>query len=419
MNRPSALQTAGLIFSFVTTLSANAAEEPKAVSKDNTAVPAEADRSALVQGNTRFGLDLYAKLSRAPGNAFLSPFSISTALAMTAAGARGETARQMNDVLRFPFEADRIDPAFASLIHSLRPAGEKPAYQLHTANALWGQRGYHFLPGFVATLRGPFGAALEEVDFRGATETARRTINTWVENQTAGKIQDLIASGVLDTSTRLVLTNAIYFKGDWSSPFRAEQTHEDDFHGADGRKVRVPLMHQTGRFGYAEDESMQVLELPYRGGDLAMVVLLPKKVDGLAEIEAALAPASLAARVDALQETRVVVTLPRFKLTAQFELTATLAALGMTLPFSDRADFSGMNGGSEPLQISAVIHKAYVDVNEAGTEAAAATAVGIRAMAVMPQPAVNFRADHPFLFLIRDRRTGSVLFLGRLMQPGG
>ena len=418
MIRPRALQSAALIFSFVTALSAHAAEEAELVPNNNATV-AEADRSALVQGNTRFGLDLYARLSRAPGNTFLSPFSISTALAMTASGARSETARQMNEVLGFSLEADRIDPAFASLIQTLRPAGEKPAYQLHTANALWGQHGYHFQPGFVATLRGPFGAALEEVDFRGATETARRTINTWVENQTAGKIQDLIASGVLDASTRLVLTNAIYFKGDWSSPFRAEQTHEDDFHGAAGRTVRVPLMHQTGRFSYAEDESVQALELPYAGGDLALVVLLPKKPDGLAEAEAALTAESLAARVAALQDTRMDVALPRFKLTAEFELTSTLAALGMTLPFSDRADFSGINGGNEPLQISAVIHKAYVDVNETGTEAAAATAVGIRAMAVMPQPPVTFRADHPFLFLIRDRRSGSVLFLGRLMQPGG
>ncbi len=420
MNWLSTLRTASLIFSITLTGSAHAAEEPKPVLKDKATTPADADRSALVRGNTTFGLDLYARIRKAPGNAFLSPFSISTALAMTAAGAGGETARQMDEVLRFPFGADRGNPAFESLIQSLRPAGEKPAYQLHTANALWGQRGYHFLPGYVATLRGPFGAALEEVDFRGATEVARRTINTWVENQTAGKIQDLIGSGVIDASTRLVLTNAIYFKGNWSSPFRPEQTREDDFHVAPGRTVRVPLMHQTGQFGYAEDELVQVLELPYIGGDLTMVVILPKRTEGLSAVDLALSTEWLAARLESLQSTRVDVALPRFKLTAEFELTPALTALGMTLPFSDRADFSGMNGGNEPLQISAVIHKAFVDVNETGTEAAAATAVGIRAMSAMiPKPPIPFRADHPFHFLIRDRRSGSVLFLGCLTQPGG
>jgi serpin B len=419
MIRRRTLLTPVFVFAFSAPVPADASEEPKTVSRD-IAAPADADRDALARGTAAFGQKLYGQLRRGPGNAFLSPFSISTALAMTAAGARGDTARQMNDVLQLPVGAERVGPAFGSLIASLRPpAGAKPAYELHTANALWGQRGYHFLPAYLATLRGPFAAAFEEVDFRGATEPARRTINTWVERQTAGKIQDLIASGVLDASTRLVLTNAIYFKGSWEKPFRGAQTREDDFHVAAGRTVRVPLMHQTGRFSYAEDDQVQVLELPYIGGDLAMVVVLPKQREGLGAFEATLTPEALAARLGRLEPSEVAVALPRFKLTAEFELSRTLAALGMTLPFSDRADFSEMNGGSEPLQIAAVIHKAYVDVNEAGTEAAAATAVGIRAtMALIPKPPIPFRADHPFLFLIRDRRTANILFLGCLTQPG-
>jgi serpin B len=393
-----------------------AAEGPKPMPVQDAAP--QADLAALARGNTTFGLDLYAQLRRQPGNAFLSPFSISTALAMTAAGAGGETARQMADVLKFPFATDRVDAAFETLVRSVRPAGEKPAYALHTANALWGQRGYHFLPRFVATLRGPFAAGFEELDFRSAPEDARRTINTWVEEQTAGKIRDLIASGFLDAQTRLVLTNAIYFKGDWSRPFHREQTREGDFRDGGGETHRVPLMHQTARFGYAEDDTSQTLELPYVGGDLAMVVILPRKADGLPALEAGLTPDALAQRLGRLESRPVDVALPRFKLTSTFELTRPLSALGMTLPFSDRADFSGINGGSEPLQISAVIHKAFVDVNEVGTEAAAATAVGIRALSAIPQPPVSFRADHPFLFLIRDRRTDSVLFLGSLTKPG-
>jgi serpin B len=422
MNRARLVRVATLLCSLGAMRAAQAGEEPKTVPSEKTAAPADADRAALIQGNTTFGLNLYGRLRQqsGPANAFLSPFSLSTALAMTAAGARGETARQMNEVLAFPFGADRVNAAFAPLIASLRPTGDKPAYALHTANALWGQRGYHFLPEYVASLRNSFGAKLEEVDFIAATEAARRTINTWVEQQTAGKIQDLIGSGILDAQTRLVLTNAIYFKGSWATPFRASATREDDFHVAPGRAVRVPLMQQTAHFNYAEDDAVQVLELPYSNGDLSMVVLLPKRRDGLAAVEAALSTGSLTARLERLQSAEVAVALPRFKLVAEYELGAPLAALGMTRAFSDRADFSGMNGGAEPLQISAVIHKAYVDVNEEGTEAAAATAVTIRATAAMiPRPPIPFRADHPFLFLIRDRRSGSVLFLGSLTQPGG
>jgi serpin B len=413
-----------LIGSFVpgllalTASAALAIEEPKPMPRQDTST-ASTDLPAVVRGNAAFGLNLYARLRKAPGNTFLSPYSLSTALAMTAAGARGETARQMAEVLGLPADPARTNAAFAALVESLRPPGARPPYELHTANALWGQRGYRFREEFLATLRGSYRATFEAVDFEHATESARQTINASVEKETAGKIRDLIAAGVLDAQTRLVLTNAIYFKGSWSNPFRAEATREDDFHLPGNRTARMPLMNQTARFGYAEDQDCQVLELPYAGGDLAMVVLLPRKNDGLAELERSLSPEALARRLDQLQGTSVAVALPRFQLTATFELTRTLADLGMTLPFSDRADFSGINGGEEPLQISAVIHKAYVDVNETGTEAAAATAVGIRATAAfIPKPPVPFRADHPFVFLIRDRRTGCVLFLGCLTDPG-
>ncbi len=257
------------------------------------------------------------------------------------------------------------------------------------------------------------------VDFLHALEPARLAINRRVEEQTEEKIKDLIASGVLDTTTRLVLTNAIYFKGDWSRPFKPAATYQDDFHLADGRKVKVPLMRQTDDFGYAEDDRVQALQMHYRGGYLSMTVVLPKAKDGLAEIESDLTPEKLEAWHKALHDREVIVTFPKFTMTSEFDLGRTLGQLGMPLVFSDQADFSGISPGPEPLKISAVIHKAFVDVNETGTEAAAATAIGLAAAAApLPTQPVVFRADHPFLFLIRDRQSGSILFLGRVSQPG-
>src|SRR3954471_4180560 len=225
-----------------TVMAAHAPPEPFMAIQAQENAETRARLLGLVKANNAFGFDLHARLRRAPGNTFLSPFSLSTALAMTADGARGETARQMASVLRFPFGQDRLNAAFASLIRSVRPGDEDAARgeQLRTANALWGQRGYQFLPEFVATLRGPFEATFDELDFRHAVEEARSTINTWAEDKTRGKIQDLIAPGFLDSSTRLVLTNAVYFKGSWSQPFHTERTQDEDFHLDADKTVRVP-----------------------------------------------------------------------------------------------------------------------------------------------------------------------------------
>ncbi len=246
---------------------------------------------------------------------------------------------------------------------------------------------------------------------------ASQEINRWVEKQTADKIKDLIKPSDLDRDTRLVLTNAIYFKGDWTKPFHDRNTREEDFTVSAQKKVKVPLMQQTAAFGYQEEETLQVLEMPYAGRELAMVVLLPKNADGLAELEKAISTEKLAGLLARLATGDVITFLPKFKLETSFELKPTLQALGMKLPFSG-ADFSGINS-QEELEISTVIHKAYVDVNEQGTEAAAATGVVVtRAMAVRrPEPIPVFRADHPFLFLIRDTRSGAILFLGRVEDP--
>jgi serpin B len=371
----------------------------------------------MIRGNDEFALDLYANLRGRPGNLFLSPYSLSTALAMTYAGARGETAEEMARTLHFSLPPDRLHAAFSNLIRQIHGDGEPRPYLLAVANALWGQEGEEYLPEFLRLLEDHYGAGLRRVNFRDP-ERARRAINAWAEEQTRGKIPDLLPPTLPRPDTALALTNAIYFKGDWSSPFARKATLEEDFRVAADQSLRVPMMHQAGRFPYLDGGTFQALELPYAGDALSMVVLLPKEVDGLAALEESLSAARLAGWLRTLADRRVEVALPRFKVEAGLELQDVLAAMGMPLAFTGDADFSGIDGTHE-LFISAVIHKAFVDVNEEGTEAAAATAVLMSRSAARPEPSATFRADHPFLFLIRHKGTGSILFLGRLASPGG
>ena len=373
--------------------------------------PTEEARQVAQSTNT-FAIDLYKKLKTEDENLFFSPASIATALAMTYAGAEGQTERQMAEVLHFRLEEDRLHNGFADFSQILNSTGK--GYQLTMANRLWGQKDYPFQPGFLTLTRKAYGAELAPVDF-AQSEQARRQINDWVEKQTQGKIEDLIPSGLLDSATRMVLTNAIYFKGKWAAEFSKNATKPTPFHISEGKQVNVPMMHQKESFPYAETGDLKLLELPYGGQDLSMVVLLPKKQNALADLESQLSAESLAEWSKSARKQEVLVFLPRFKMTAEFELAKVLGALGMTLPFSDRADFSGMSS-AEDLMISEVLHKAFVEVNEEGTEAAAATGVVVRVTAAPAEPVV-FKADHPFLFLIRDNRTGAILFLGRVMNP--
>ncbi len=374
------------------------------------------DARTVARGNNVFALDLYARLRQKEGNLFFSPYSISTALAMTYGGARGETAEQMATTLHFALPPQRLHPAFGALIRHFNAGGAKRKYQLDTANALWAQKGYTFLPEFVRLTKDVYEAGLKEVDFR-QTEQARKTINAWVEKQTRDKIKDLFAPGVLTADTRLVLTNAIYFKGDWATPFLKGATRKEDFRLGGGGKVKAPMMHAGKKLRYHGDKTLQAVALPYAGHQLEMVVLLPRGVDGLAELEKSLTSARLDEWLKGMSVHQVKLTLPRFELTSKFELNKELSDMGMPLAFSKQADFSGMST-RERLFIGKVVHKAFVDVNEKGTEAAAATGVTIQPTAApRPEPPVEFRADHPFLFLIRDNRTGSVLFLGRVANP--
>jgi len=379
---------------------------------------ATADRSEVVEGNNAFAVDLYGHLRARSGNLFFSPESISTALAMAYAGARGDTAAQMEKTLHFTLSPDRLHPAMGAILSDLNAPHD--GYQLHVANALWAQQGDSFLADFLKLTKSDYGAGFNQVDFNGATETARLTINHWVEQKTGDKIKDLLQPGSVTPATRLVLTNAIYFKGDWETPFEIAHTDEDDFHLSTARSVKAHLMNRVGGFNYFSGGTFQVLEIPYLNNDLSMIAFLPNAIGGLPALEQSLTASKMRQWLGQLRPVpRVVLTLPRFTMTQQFGLQDTLGAMGMPQAFDAKfADFSGITG-TRDLWISAVIHKAFIDVNEAGTEAAAATAiemVGETAREDEP-PAIVFCADHPFLFLIRDNRSGAILFMGRLTDP--
>ncbi|QSQ21970.1 serpin family protein [Pyxidicoccus parkwayensis] len=379
---------------------------------------AAAMRAGATASN-HFAFDLQARVGTEPGNTFFSPTSLSLALAMTALGARGETLAQMERVLRLDtLQGTSSQRAYAALNGQVNTLGRSGSVELRSANRLWGQRGHEFLPSFQETARLRYGAALEEVDFAGDAEAARQHINRWVSEQTREKIRELLAKGTVDGLTRLVLTNAIYFRGAWQDPFEPRLTRDGQpFHVSAGRTAKVSMMRQTDWFRHTEDEQAQWLELPYKGGETAMLIALPKQVDGLASLEASLDAKRLATRVSQLDGGKVAVSLPKFKLSAALQLKDVLSSMGMPLAFEpSRADFSGMTA-REPLNLSAVVHQAEVDVNEVGTEAAAATAIGAAAGAARPR-IVEFNADHPFLFYILDTWSGAVLFQGKLVDPG-
>lgn len=376
------------------------------------------DVSGVVEGGDRFALDLYQQLRTEDGNLFFSPSSISMALAMTYAGAAGQTEAEMAKTLHLQMPKDQLHDGMRALQAYWVTPDEEVGIRLNLANRLWGQKSYEFLTRFLQITRDNYGAELARLDF-AQTEDARQTINTWVEDQTENKITDLIPSGVLSHDTTLVLTNAVYFHGIWTNPFNKEGTKDEDFHLTATDKIKVPMMHRSGAFRYGTGDDLQILELPYGDGSLSMVILLPKEIDGLADLEANLTFQYLQRWSDSVKpENEVKVYLPKFKTTSQFEMSRTLKAMGMKSAFTGAADFSGMTGDRD-LFISAVIHKALVDVNEEGTEAAAATGV-IMARSAAPikkkKPPV-FRADHPFVFMVRDNRNGAIMFLGRVTNP--
>lgn len=379
-----------------------------------------ADIKSLAEQNTAFAFDLYSHLSGSPGNVFFSPFSISTCLAMTYAGARGDTETQMGQVLHFGNDQRELHSAFGELQRQLNDAEKQKGIQLDVANALWARQGQPFLSAFLNIAKDDYHANVKQADFKTSAEAARREINDWVAQKTRDKIKDLMPAGSLDGSTRLVLANAIYFKGMWASSFEKAATSTQPFHLSQSSQIDAPLMHHQAEVKYAGDNDFQAVELPYLGGELAMVILLPRQIDGIGQLEKQLSPAFLDDLLAKMSKQKVEIFLPKFKMESRFDLKDTLSEMGMPDAFGARADFSGLNGESSRFYISGVFHKAWVEVNEEGTEAAAATGVAIKALALAkPMPPQVFRADHPFIFLIRDTQSGSVLFVGRLADPRG
>jgi serpin B len=386
----------------------------------------EGEMGELAAGNTAFAFDLYQAVRAQEGNLIYSPYSVSLALAMTYAGARGSTEQQMADTFHFTLAQERLHPAFNALDLDLARRGEmEPEFEeeegqhfkLNVANAIWGQDGFPFHEDFLTVLAANYGAGLRLLDFMSQPEAARQVINDWVAEETEERIKDIVPSGAITPETRLVLANAIYFNASWLHPFDEGSTHDEVFHLPDGSEVTVPMMSQRESFGYARGDGYQAASLPYYGGDAAMIVVMPD--EGRFEaFEASLDAAAFDAVVDSLIWQDVVLTMPLFEYETDLNLSQTLAAMGMPDAFSPAADFSGMS--DEPLFISAVLHKAFVKVDESGTEAAAATVVIMvgAAEGEPPEPVV-LTLDKPFIFAIYDRASGTVLFVGRVVNPAG
>ena len=413
----------------IPTLAAPTAGEAVLSGKDRSVPPTDAaDLAKLVRGNNAFAFDLYRALSDGEGNLFCSPFSISQALAMTSAGARGETQRQMAETLHHGLPQSSLHPAFNVLDRTLASRGRPPRstpndadkasqyFRLNIANAVWGQRGYQFLPEFLDVLAENYGAGMMVSDFVGAPEEFRIRINDWVAEETAGKVKDLLQPGTIDHSTRLVLTNAIYFNASWLWPFSPRDTEVRPFHLAEGSTVRVPMMTETSQhYGYAKGHGYQAIDVPYSWGEMSMTILLPDE-GALGAFEASLNSDLFDQIMERIETDWVTLTMPLFEFESQFSLGDTLAEMGMPDAFNaGAADFSGMTG-SKDLQISQVVHKAFVSVDEKGTEAAAATGVSMLLAGPGKEP-IPVTVNRPFIFLIRDTGTGTVLFLGRVFNP--
>ena len=381
---------------------------------------AQPNVDSLARDNTAFALDIYRELASSPGNLILSPYSISSALAMTYAGARGETERQIARALCFSMGQDALHPAFAALQARIDEVRQSDDLTLSIANSLWPQAGFKIRDGYTKTVKLNYGVSITPVDYKAQPEAARRAINSWTAERTGGRIQDLVPEGVIDGFTRLVLVNAVYFLGKWAEPFDFKTTKPAPFYPAPGESIETPMMTQVKDLLYADLDSLQALRLQYQGKSLSMLILLPRAPYTLEQLEGDISVSALESWESALGRPEVKVFLPKFKMTHEFGLDKALNSLGMVDAFlPGKADFSGISGGRDTLFISAVLHKAFVEVDEKGTEAAAATAVPMTIGAVMNPvgPPPVFRADHPFLFLIQHNRSGSILFIGRVADP--
>ncbi|HQA81185.1 MAG TPA: serpin family protein [Methanoregulaceae archaeon] len=386
--------------------------------------PSPESQKGVVDASNQFALDLYTRLAEDPANKgeniFFSPFSISSALAITYEGARGDTAREIREVFHFPGDSAMMRTGYASVIAGINRGSS--AYELRTANALWAEQTYPFLPEYIILADRTYGAKVTTLDFITKPDESRLSINRWIGDQTNDKIKDLLPGGSITPETRLVITNAVYFRGTWVKQFDEKKTTVEDFMTGSGEIVRVPMMQRTDRnatYGYWENGNLQVLRMPYEsdtGKELSMAVLLPREGDPGA-LEQSLSASILSELEQNLTTRQVMVSFPKFTMETRYALPGIVSAMGMQTAFTNRADLSGMDGTTD-LFITDIIHQAFIEVNEEGTEAAAATAViGGAGAASVEAPVPVFRADHPFLFIIRDDETGLILFIGRVEHP--
>lgn len=392
--------------------------DPKQIILDDSQSTPEGVKE-LVNLNNQFALEMYSEINEEGKNLFFSPWSISSALAMTFEGAKGQTREEMKNTLHFQENDLDRRSSFAGLYNTINSGNKE--YELNTANALWAQKDYPFLEEFINSNKKYYSAEVTNMDFVSKPEESRKEINKWVEEKTNDKIKDLIPQGMINSITRLVLTNAIYFKGDWKLKFDKTKTKKEEFKVNENTTVQADMMslkEEKDDFKYTENELLQIIELPYKGENLSMIVLLPKK--NLSEIEEQLSVEKLNSWKQSMHEREVFVYLPKFKFETKYFIAENLSKMGMPTAFSDSsADFTGMFDSTkttENLFISQVIHQAFVQVDEEGTEAAAATAVIMEATSAMPDY-IEFRADHPFIFIIQENSTGSILFMGKVTDP--
>lgn len=374
-----------------------------------------ADRN-MIEGLNRFAEALYQHSPKGSANFVLSPYSISAALSMALAGARGDTAAEMRKALGQPDGEGNYHAGFAELMEGIAKAANTGGNQLAAANSLWVQKGFAILPAFTGQLDSAYHAAPRQVDFRGDAEGARREINAWTNRETRGKIQELFGRGTIQSNMRLVLGSAIYFNGKWEHAFPRKDTQPGEFVTGSGTTEQVPFMNRTGRFGYAETAGGQTLEIRYGATGLAFDILLPKKGAKLDALESEIARGRLAGWLGGLQERPVKASVPRFRIEYEARLDSALEDIGMRKAFSGGADFSGIDDKRD-LRVAQVMHKAWIDVTEEGTEAAAATGAGMALVSMRTPAEPEFRADRPFVFVIRDTKSGFILFVGRVMDP--
>jgi len=387
---------------------------PQGFERADDSQATEAGVKELVSGSNQFAFDLYNNLKgEEQGNVFFSPWSIESALGMTYEGAKGQTAQEMEQVLHLPADDVKRQSSFARLYNLINEPDEN--FKLSTANSLWTQQDYEFLQQYFETVDNYYKGKVTNVDFETNAEGVRQTINKWVEEKTTGKIKDMIPPGVLNSLTRLVLANAVYFKGKWAIQFKEENTKKADFRTGNGTVQADMMSLGSAKFNYAETETMQALEMPYEGGKLSMLVLLPKE-DNIETINGYLSEEKLSEIRTSMAEREVNVYFPKFKFETRYAMVPTFRGMEMTTIFSGSADLSGMGGKPGDLYVSDIIHQAFVEVNEEGTEAAAATVVVVGATA-MPGPEIEFKADHPFIFLIQENETGNILFFGLAKDP--